>query len=222
MERRTINSYLSGLQVRAADGKPPVIKGYGAVYYRAGHPGTEYRLWQDCYERIMPGAFDAALAADVRSLFNHDPNFVLGRSRGAAATLRLSVDSTGLRYEVEPPQTTVIREQVLEPIRRGDVSGSSFMFRPSKVVWSEEDRDGRTVDVRELHGVELFEVGPVTFPAYGDTSTGVRSSEREAIESERREWRESVLAERAQEADQVRRWAEAAARVLVAGAVARL
>ena len=222
MERRTLSGAAAGLQVRAADGKPPVIEGYGAVYYRAGQPGTEYRLWQDCYERIMPGAFDAALAADVRSLFNHDPNFVLGRSGGPAATLRLSVDATGLRYEVEPPQTTVIREQVLEPIRRGDVSGSSFMFRPSKVVWAEEDRDGRTVDVRELHGVELFEVGPVTFPAYGDTTTGVRSAERKTLELERREWLESHRAELAQESAELRRRGDVAAAVRVAQALARL
>jgi uncharacterized protein len=212
MERRTISSELSRLEIRE-DGQPPRIEGYGAVYFRAGDPGTEYRLWADTYERIMPGAFDEAVKADVRSLFNHDPNIILGRNRGNAATLRLTSDSTGLRYSVEPPQTALIRDQVLEPIRRGDVSGSSFMFRPTKVTWVEEDRDGRTVDVRELHAVELFEVGPVTFPAYEATSTGVRSAEREAIESERREWRERRQIDIQQEAARQRKIRETEAEV---------
>jgi hypothetical protein len=212
MERRTISSELSRLEIRE-DGQPPRIEGYGAVYFRAGDPGTEYRLWADTYERIMPGAFDEAVKADVRSLFNHDPNIILGRNRGNAATLRLTLDSTGLRYSVEPPQTALIRDQVLEPIRRGDVSGSSFMFRPTKVGWVEEDRDGRTVDVRELHAVELFEVGPVTFPAYEATSTGVRSTERAAIESERREWREQRQIDLQQEAARQRKIREMEAEV---------
>ena len=212
LERRTISSELSRLEIRE-DGQPPRIEGYGAVYFRAGDPGTEYRLWSDTYERIMPGAFDEAVKADVRSLFNHDPNIILGRNRGNAATLRLTPDATGLRYSVEPPQTALIRDQVLEPIRRGDVSGSSFMFRPTKVVWVEEDRDGRTVDVRELHAVELFEVGPVTFPAYEATSTGVRSAERAAIESERREWREQRQIDLQQEAARQRKVRETEAEV---------
>jgi len=205
MERRTISSELSGLQVRSEDGQPPRIEGLGAVYFRADDPGTEYRLWSDTYERIMPGAFDEAIKADVRSLFNHDPNLVLGRNRGNAATLRLAVDAAGLRYSVEPPQTALIRDQVLEPIRRGDVSGSSFMFRPTKVVWVEEDRDGRTVDIRELHAVELFEVGPVTFPAYEATSTGVRSEERRQLEAERQDWRERQSLDAQQEAERRRK-----------------
>lgn len=215
MERRTISSELSRLEIRE-DGQPPRIEGYGAVYFRAGDPGTEYRLWADTYERIMPGAFDEAVKADVRSLFNHDPNIILGRNRGNAATLRLTSDSTGLRYSVEPPQTALIRDQVLEPIRRGDVSGSSFMFRPTKVTWVEEDRDGRTVDVRELHAVELFEVGPVTFPAYEATSTGVRSEERSAIESERREHRERRQIDLQQEAARQRKIRETEAEVALA------
>lgn len=215
MERRTISSELSRLEIRE-DGQPPRIEGYGAVYFRAGDPGTEYRLWADTYERIMPGAFDEAVKADVRSLFNHDPNIILGRNRGNAATLRLTPDTTGLRYSVEPPQTALIRDQVLEPIRRGDVSGSSFMFRPTKVTWVEEDRDGRTVDIRELHAVELFEVGPVTFPAYEATSTGVRSEERSAIESERREHRERRQIDLQQEAARQRKIRETEAEVALA------
>ena len=109
--------------IRANDGeKHPAIVGYGAVFFREGDPGTEYQLWSDTYERIMPGAFDRAIREDdCRSFFNHDPNLILGRS--TAGTLLLSIDNVGLKYEVEPPDSEPARH-VLESVRRGDVSGS--------------------------------------------------------------------------------------------------
>ena len=59
-----------------------------------------------------------------------------------------------------------------EHIRRGDVSGSSFAFRISDERWSKEGGD----EIREIAGVDpLFDVGPVTFPAYDATSTGLRA-----------------------------------------------
>ncbi len=219
MERRSISGALAGLEIRADEGKPARIVGYGAVYYRADDQGTEYKLWTDAFERIMPGAFDAAVKGDVRSLFNHDPNIVLGRSSGDAATLRLTVDSTGLRYDVEPPDTQLVRDQVLAPIRRGDVSGSSFMFRPVRVKWGEEDRDGRTVEIRELHEVELFEVGPVVFPAYSATTSDVRAarSDMDLVRAENRAWRDSE-----EFAARQRRESEIAASVRIAAIRTRL
>lgn len=177
MERRNTPAAFAGLQVRADGDAAPVISGYGAVFYREGVAGTELELYSDLFERIAPGAFDRALREDdVRSLFNHDSNIVLGSNRGTAPTLKLSIDATGLRYEVTPPATQLVRDQVLEPIRRGDVSGSSFMFVARKTSWIEEQRNGRTVDVRVLEDVELWEVGPVTFPAYAATSADVRAA----------------------------------------------
>lgn len=163
------------VQLVKRDGERPVLVGYGAVFYKAGDPATEYQLWSDTYERIMPGAFDRALREDdVRSLFNHDSNIVLGRNR--AGTLKLSVDEKGLKYETTPPDTQLCRDQVLTPIDRGDVSGSSFMFVPIRTVWVEEVREGRTFYFRNLEDVQLWEVGPVVFPAYEGTTTGLRAA----------------------------------------------
>ena len=96
MERRVLDPKLARVRVKRADDgddKPPVITGYGAVFYDPNDPGTEFRIWDDMVERIMPGAFDRAIREDdVRSFFNHDENIILGRNRSAPATLALSVE----------------------------------------------------------------------------------------------------------------------------------
>lgn len=154
------------------------ISGYAAVYFNAGDPGTEYRLYDDLVERIMPGAFDEAIAQrhDVRALFNHDASMVLGRTE--ASTLRIETDSTGLRYVISPPNTQVGRD-VVELLERGDVSGSSFAFVPTKVSWEERmnQKTKKTEYVRKIENVRLLDVGPVTYPAYESTTAGVRSAD---------------------------------------------
>jgi uncharacterized protein len=172
---------------------PRVIVGYAAVFYRQGDPGTEFRLWQDAYERIMPGAFDAALrdGDDVRGLVNHDPSQILGRS--ATGTVRLSVDRIGLRYEIDPPDTQAGKD-TLALLARGDLDASSFGFRVyggkrGQVAWVDETRDGREVEIREIREVELLDVGPVTFPAYASATAGIRSDETpEHLTEARADW----------------------------------
>jgi HK97 family phage prohead protease len=148
--------------------EPATIAGYGAVFYD-GRPSTQYQIWEDFVERVMPRCFNRAIREDdVRSFFNHNENLVLGRKD--AGTLKLSVDRVGLHYEVTPPATESA-QCVVESVRRRDVTGSSFMFLARDVVWREEDG----VAVRELHDVLLVEVGPVVFPAYAAATSEVRS-----------------------------------------------
>lgn len=178
-ESRFISGPIAGVRLEErADGSPPVLVGYGAVFFDASNPGTEYNfagLWSDFRERIMPGAFDQALREDdVRGLFNHDVNQILGRT--IAKTLRLSVDRVGLRYEIDPPSTEAAKT-VVEAIRRGDVNGSSFSFTVDEENWRTiNDAEDRPIQIRELNRVRLYDVGPVTFPAYQATSAGVRSA----------------------------------------------
>jgi hypothetical protein len=103
MDRRINNKRIT--VERREDGKP-IIVGYGSVFYREDDPGTEYELWRGFKERIGRSAFDSRLTDDVRALFNHDTNMVLGRT--TAETLKLSVDDVGLRYEIEPPDTRLV------------------------------------------------------------------------------------------------------------------
>ena len=154
------------------DDSPHEIRGYAAVFYN-GTPETEFKLFDDMVERIMPGAFDDVLAGnpDVRGLFNHDPDHLLGRT--SAGTMSLSVDGKGLAYSITLGDTTVARD-VAKHVQRGDIDGSSFAFR----VQSERFRTEDGIDIREIEKVEpLFDCGPVTYPAYVGTAAGFRATE---------------------------------------------
>lgn len=168
IERRFLSQEHAGVELREDDGKEPKIVGLAAVTYN-GKASTQYKLWDKTFERIMPGTFDRAVAEDdVRGLFNHDPNQLLARK--TAGTMSLEVTKRGLAYDITPGDTNVGRD-VLEHIRRGDLQGSSFSFTVTDEAWRKE----KGVSIREITGVRLFDVGPVTFPAYEATTTAVRA-----------------------------------------------
>ena len=173
LERRFVAAKAAPVTLESReDGENQHIVGTAAIIYD-GTPGSEYQLWSDGpWERIMPGTFDRALGEgdDVRGLVNHDSNQLLGRT--SAATLKLSADTQGLHYDIDPPDTQPARDAKVS-IARGDMTGSSFSFRVTDETWKKE-KDKR---IREITSVKLFDVGPVTFPAYERTTTGVRSED---------------------------------------------
>ena len=120
-------------------------------------------------EKVRKGAFEESIGRDdIRALFNHDPNYVLGRNR--AGTLELVEDNVGLRVRITPPDTSWARD-ITTSIRRGDISQMSIGFVVEDDEWSSKDG----IDTRELKKVRLFDVSPVTFPAYTATDVGVRA-----------------------------------------------
>lgn len=162
-ERRTFDLDEIRVEPRAA-GKPPIIRGHAAVFNRLSEDLGGFR------EKIAPGAFDRVLGDDVRALFNHDPNMILGRT--ASGTLRLSQDRTGLRYEIDPPDTQIGRDLTVS-VRRGDISQSSFAFVVDEDSFEEDER-GRVV--RTIKRIKrLLDVSPVTYPAYPDAAVGIHS-----------------------------------------------
>lgn len=197
MERRFLaqRSYPVQLE-RRAEGQPELITGYAAVFYDPADPGTEYKFsgwWDNFSERIMPAAFDQAVKEDdVRALFNHNPDHLIGRS--TANTLALSVDKKGLRYEITPPDTQ-IANQVRANITRQELTGSSFSFQAMEIAWREEVLPDNSVRVvREIHRAKLFDVGPVTFPAYEATTAGVRAaSDLEEAKASYATWKKDQL-----------------------------
>lgn len=135
------------------------IQGYAAVFNSLSEDLGGFR------EVIAPGAFSDTLGADVRALWNHDANFVLGRTK--SGTLRLAEDDHGLRVEIDPPESAA---WIMDSMKRGDVDQMSFGFR---VVSDDWRMDGQQV-IRTLNKVSLFDVSVVTYPAYPATDAAVR------------------------------------------------
>ena len=113
---------------------------------------------------------------DVTALFNHDNNLILART--SSGTLTLEADDKGLRYEFEAPDTTAGND-LLENVRLGNVKNSSFSFTiaPGGDVWEEDEELG---DVRTIMKFKrIYDVSPVTVPAYPDTTVAARSYEEQ-------------------------------------------
>ena len=158
---------MAELRIADSDGGS-VIEGHAAVF----------DSWSETLGGIFPfkeivrkGAFNESIGKDdIRALFNHDPNYVLGRNR--AGTLELVEDEVGLRVRITPPDTSWARD-LQASIRRGDITQMSIGFIVEEDKWSTE----KGMDTREIRKVQLFDVSPVTFPAYTATDVGVRAME---------------------------------------------
>lgn len=170
IERLVLNGADLSIRVEGegADEKK-IIDGYAAVFDSWSNDLGGFR------ERIAPGAFNKTLQeADVRGLLNHDPNYVLGRTK--AETLTLAEDGKGLRVSVTPPDTQWARDLAVS-IQRGDINQMSFGFRTIKDTWAKGmvDEQGRALRERTLLEVALYDVSVVTFPAYPATEAGLRA-----------------------------------------------
>ncbi len=151
-------------EVRKIDGEPTKIIGYAVRWDQLSHP--IFGMFQ---ERFQRGAFAASLVSpDVYASWQHDVREILGRTPN---TLLVAEDDIGLRYEITPPSWA---EKYVESIERGDVRGSSFIFRAVKEEWDESNAD---MAIRTISEAQLFEVSPVTTPAYPQSSVGIRSVE---------------------------------------------
>lgn len=160
IEFRVVN--LDSLEVRTQEGKRPMLTGYAAVFNKLSDI-----IIGSFREKIDPHAFDETLEEDIRCLLNHDPNFVLGRTK--SSTLRLAVDDTGLRIECDPPETQWAND-LLVTVGRRDIDQMSFAFECIEDEWDKTPK----MPVRTLKKVRLFDVSPVTSPAYPQTKVGLR------------------------------------------------
>ncbi len=171
IERRNFEVELRG----QSEGEAPRIDGTAAVYNRLSEDLGGFR------EIIEPGFFENVMKDDVRALFNHDDNLVLGRTR--AGTLSLEDTERGLDVHITPPDTTAGRDAITL-IKRRDVTQMSFAFtvKPDGQEWIRE-KDGSIKRVLKRGGAaRLYDVSPVTYPAYPQTSVNVRSKIAELTE----------------------------------------
>jgi len=149
----------------SADGEAASISGYASLFnspYDAG-------WW---IEQIDPSAFDSVVASnpDTRALWNHNPDCVLGRT--TAGTLHLTIDTRGLAYVIDPPDTALAKDLMVS-MRRKDVTQSSFAFITKRDQWV-DNPDG-TITRTILEFSDLLDVSPVTYPANPATSAQSRS-----------------------------------------------
>lgn len=173
-ERRFFDSKMEIEEVEENSVKTRKITGYAAVFDKRSQ---DFGGW---VETIDKRAFDDVLNDDTFALFNHDPSLVLARNK---VTLKLSVDDTGLRYSFTAPNTT-LGNDLLEHVRSGVISKSSFAFRVKDQKW-EHPEDRTKPSVRTVLKVSrLFDVSPVTYPAYEDTSVGTRSFKKDLEQKE--------------------------------------
>lgn len=163
LERRILPQNES--EVRALSGEDGVshILGKGIVFNQR----SQKLGW--FYEIIDPRALDSADTSNIISCFNHDMNYILGSLQNR--TLSIDVTEGSLDYDIVAPDTNIVKEMVLSPIIRGDVKGSSFMFDVASKgdEWEEESPGIYLRYVRKIE--KVYELGPVSMPAYLQTST---------------------------------------------------
>lgn len=166
--------YSTIVETRAAsDGAGPFITGIGSPYGQA----TRIEGWYDEWDEIVAsGAWKRTIGrpgADIVSCFNHDTDRLLGRT--SAGTLTLTETDDGLRYKtyINPADPNAM--SVWAQVERGDVTGASVWFRVLSEKWDEpDDENGYERPVRTILEAELFEVGPVVFPAFPQTTADTR------------------------------------------------
>lgn len=176
LERRVLDQQDAELRLHEG-GDGPRLEGYAAVF------NSESRDLGDFREVFLPGAFEDALEdSDVRGLFNHNRDHVLGRE--ANGTLRLTADQRGLHYSVDLPDTPTAKE-VRALVARRDITGSSLSFSVPDGGDTFQSRGGDMVRFVERVS-RVGDVGPVTFPAYEATEVSARSLERARKEKARK------------------------------------
>ena len=164
-----------------------------------------------CEERIAPDALNGTDLKDVRFLIGHDTNMVpLARSRNnnENSTMQMTVTERGMEIRVDlDVEGNPRAAELYSAVKRGDISGMSFMFTVDKDSWEDIDTDypKRTVE----HISRVLEVSAVAFPAYPQTDIQA-ASEDAALDSARASLesaRKAAEEERARIAEDERRTA---------------
>lgn len=177
---------IRGLELRDSDPDPETgaerfeFVGHAAVFDSLSENLGGFR------ERIMRGAFRNVLKDDVRLLVNHDANLPL--ARGDA--LELTEDPTGLHVRAQIRSDLSYARDLRINLEEGNVTQMSFAFGSDVEDDWEEDEDGRLIRTIRKFG-SLFDVSPVTFPAYPATDAGFRAISRlsRGEEVSEEEWR---------------------------------
>jgi HK97 family phage prohead protease len=161
---------LRNFQIRASQGEEFVLAGRAVSYNEV----SSNELATGLRERIMPGAFRDALAADdldCKCLFNHDASQILGRTKNG--TLTLSDRADGLYMRVQLDKNNSRHRDIYASVKRQDADEMSFAFTSDDEDYTDAEYNGVACKVRNIRKAQLFDVSVVTSPFYGKGATAV-------------------------------------------------
>lgn len=192
LERRV---YLSEVETRTAGENQRVITGYAYKFRALSQNLGGFK------EQVLEDAGKESIQVDdIRALMNHDANLILGRNR--AGTLQMEEDSTGLLYEIKADERQSYVRDLLIALERGDVNQSSFGFQvpPNGDTWTMGEDD---TPLRSIQKMSLFDVSPVTYPAYLSSESSVSQRCADMVRALKDPEPRFLLPERDEEAETV-------------------
>lgn len=170
-------SFLCEIRAKENEGNESVLIGRPIVY----ESETDICGWFK--EVIAKGALDKADLKDVRFLVNHDLSKIpLARSRNnnGNSTMKLNTNENGLDVEVKlDTENNADARALFSAVKRGDISGMSFMFSVRDEEWQDVDSDYPTRIIKAIK--DVVEVSACTFPAYDETEISTRSSDKNKV-----------------------------------------
>lgn len=176
MEQRYLKMH--DIQTRNVEGSDDLyIEGYFSVFNEI------YNVWDGATESIKPGAFTDSMNGDVRALYNHNTDLILGRTTNG--TLELNQDERGLWGRIKLNKKDSDAVNAYERIARGDITGCSFGFDIEKEERTISDDGSVHFDILKVN--PLFEVSPCVFPAYESTHIEARGREMADIRRRQKE-----------------------------------
>lgn len=182
MENRYM--HMEDIQTRDNDTDDPTIEGYFAVF------DSVYPVWEGVTESIAPGAFTDSVSGDVRALYNHNTDLILGRT--SAGTLELKQDDHGLWGRVKINRKDSSAMDAYERIKRGDITGCSFGFEIEKEKSAVREDGSVHFTIEKVN--PLFEVSPCVFPAYEATRISARGHQADEIHKRQMDaWKVTAL-----------------------------
>lgn len=186
IKERLKRDFKTEFKIKRDDEAPEemIIEGYFALYE------NETELFTNSFEIITKGAFDKTLNNDIRGLWNHNTQYVLGRNKSGSIELR--TDDKGLYGLIRLPNTQYARD-LYELVKRGDVDQCSFGFNILEEELEELASGGYRWRINEI---DLHEISVVTFPAYENTSVQARTKQIEEIEKRKLDEKKAALLKR--------------------------
>ena len=183
---KAIRDFRTSFKITRAeeDDAEKVIEGYFALYE------SETELFDGVYEIISKGAFDNTIKNDIRALWNHNTQYVLGRSKNGS--LEVKADEKGLYGLIRLPNTQYA-EDLYELVKRGDIDQCSFGFNILDEDLEELADGGYRWRIRDI---DLHEISVVTFPQYENTTVQARSKQIEQLQERKLQQQKDALSKR--------------------------